>query len=58
MLNDGNHGGNSSLETNTVFFVTKKNGHYNKHYMKKVDGFRDDYETFVVSKDSYLRTIK
>ncbi|CAD8114412.1 unnamed protein product [Paramecium primaurelia] len=58
MLNDGNHGGNSSLETNTVFFVTKKNAHYNKHYMKNVNGFRDDYETFVVSKDSYLRTIK
>lgn len=58
MLNDGNHGGNSSLETNTVFFVTKKNAHYDKYFMKKFDGFRDDYETTLVSKDSYIRAIK
>lgn len=51
MLNDGNHGGNSSLETNTVFFVTKKNANFDKHYMKKIDGYIDDYESFVVTKD-------
>ncbi|CAK84273.1 unnamed protein product (macronuclear) [Paramecium tetraurelia] len=58
MLNDGNHGGNSSLETNTVFFVTRKNAKLDKHYMQKIEGFRDDYETSVTSKDSYIRTIK
>ncbi|CAK78303.1 unnamed protein product (macronuclear) [Paramecium tetraurelia] len=57
MLNDGNHGGNSSLETNTVFFVTKKNAHYDKYFMKKFDGFRDDYETTAIKQVDIAPTL-
>lgn len=37
MLNDGNHGGNSTWETNTVFFVCRKNGKFNKKFMKTIE---------------------
>ena len=36
MLNDGNHGGNSNEETNTVFFATKKLEEYNCKYMENL----------------------
>ena len=36
MANDGNHGGNSTEETNTIFFATRKHRRFKKTAAKQI----------------------
>lgn len=43
MADDGNHGGNSTEETNTLFFAVRKEGNFYPNYMDNIPELADTY---------------
>lgn len=58
MLNDGNHGGNSTYETNTVFFACRKSGGFNRKFMENIGKNVTLNETVLIDQSRFLRTVK
>ncbi|CAK84838.1 unnamed protein product (macronuclear) [Paramecium tetraurelia] len=57
MANDGNHGGNSTEETNTLFFATRKQGKFYPNYMKHIPELQDNYQSPLINQTEYIRKI-
>ncbi|CAD8055281.1 unnamed protein product [Paramecium sonneborni] len=57
MANDGNHGGNSTEETNTLLFAIKKQGKFYPKYMESIPQLKDNYQSTLVNQSQYIRKI-